>query len=378
MEVKTRTQRTKGRDISDKWKDEIRNLYTALEQLARLGEFEDNQRIVKEIYGYFEMFFKERRSTKVMKNKYRHFFDREILEGEFTAKHRAEAFILEGEFTAKHGAEASLMEKMENHPKTFNGENILFRAMLINVKSEEGITTLDKIVKLIIQKCPELIEIPYHDIGITPVHLAILNENASILESMCNSLTVLDVRPSRKRGQDLCAFEPISKASATMAGTPLGVAALKCNEDIFKLTLLHFASGLDVTNDKGDTIIHSLIKYACVQPEKLDDIQRMLSYILQCKFDSGITDNNVKLKHKKEARIILMLKNKDNLNVMQLAAREQQFKLFEIIMKSEVRDMIFSQENYSYYTFSCLLGFVAQKKKPYRSSALFRHKRAPE
>jgi hypothetical protein len=92
---------------------------------------------------------------------------------------------------------------------------------------------------------------------------------------------------------------------------------------------------------KGDTILHSLIKYACVQPEKLDDIQRMFSYVLQCKFDSDISDDNEKREHKKQARKLLMLTNKEKLNAMQLAAKRQQFKIFENIMKSEVRDMVF-------------------------------------
>ncbi|XP_060585182.1 transient receptor potential cation channel subfamily V member 3-like [Ruditapes philippinarum] len=327
MEVKTRTQRTKGKMNSHKLKDEIRKLYSRLEKLAQLDEFKDNQESVKEIYGDFESFFEASGLAKQIKNKFMLLFGKDILEGTFTV-------TFEGKLTETFMAKGSLPELTDK--RQINGDTILFRAMTINVKSKEGITTLDKIIKLLIQTCPELIVFPKSNDGyegLTPVHLAILNENLSILESMCNSLlTVHDSRPLRKKMQGLCVFGQISNASPMMAGTPLGVAALKCNEDIFKFTFSNFATGLDVTNDKGDSILHSLIKHACVRPEKLDDIQRMFSYVLQCKFD----DNNVKRKHKKQARKLLMLKNKENLNVMQLAAREQQFGIFEIIMKNEI------------------------------------------
>ncbi|XP_060599931.1 transient receptor potential cation channel subfamily V member 6-like [Ruditapes philippinarum] len=338
MEVKTRTQRTKGTQNSYKWKDEIRKLYAGLEKLARLDEFEEDQKIVKKIYADFERFFEGGGSAKRIKYKFRLLFDKDILEGTFTDEHRA----------------ISLLQKQEDSP--INGDTILFRAMSINVESEEGITTLDEIINLLIQKCPELIVFPKSNVGyagITPVHLAILKENVSILESMCNSLQYIhESRLPREKIQGLCASGPIFQASPMMAGTPLGVAALKFNEPIFKLTLKHFSPGLDVTNDKGDTILHSLIKYACVQPEKLDDIQRMFSYVLQCKFDSDISDDNEKREHKKQARKLLMLTNKEKLNAMQLAAKRQQFKIFENIMKSEIYhsresgDGLFNEEVY--------------------------------
>jgi hypothetical protein len=327
MEDKKRNQKSKGTPNSDKWKDEIRKLYAGLEKLARLDEFEEDQKIVKKIYADFERFFNGRRKAKQIKIKYRPLFDKDILEGTFTDEHRA----------------ISLLQKQEDSP--INGDTLLLRAMSMNVESEEGKTTLDQIIKLLIEKCPELIVFPKSNVGyagITPVHLAILKENVSILESMCDSLEYIhESRLPKEIIQGICAVGPIFQASPMMAGTPLGVAALKFNEDIFKLILSHFASGLDVTNDKGDSIIHSLIKYACVQPDKHNDILTMISYVLQCKFCSDF-DDKVKRKYKRQARKLLMLTSKEKLNAMQLAAKRQQFNIFENIMRSEVSDIFFT------------------------------------
>ncbi|XP_045170197.2 transient receptor potential cation channel subfamily V member 3-like [Mercenaria mercenaria] len=164
---------------------------------------------------------------------------------------------------------------------------------------------------------------------------------------------VNEKRLPKEKMQDICAVGPVFQDTVMMAGTPLGVAALKFNEEIFSIVLRNFATGLDVTNDKGDNIIHSLIKYANVQPDKVRDVKQMLRYILNCKFiatDAQFEKNKWKIR--KQARKLLMMSNKEKLNPLQLAAKRQQYEIFEIIMHNEVyhsrisTDGLFNEEVY--------------------------------
>ncbi|XP_045178622.2 transient receptor potential cation channel subfamily V member 3-like [Mercenaria mercenaria] len=155
---------------------------------------------------------------------------------------------------------------------------------------------------------------------------------------MANTLQEMEeVRLSKEKIQGICAVGPVFQNTVMMSGTPLGVAALKFNKEVFAVVLQHFASGLDVTNDKGDNIVHSLIKYAYLQPDKLKDVLEMLRFVLHCKF--VMTDpifEEKKWKIRKQARKLLMMTNKEKLNPLQLAAKRQQFGIFEYIMQGEV------------------------------------------
>ncbi|XP_053374006.1 transient receptor potential cation channel subfamily V member 6-like [Mercenaria mercenaria] len=311
---------------SSRCKEQIRILYAGLEKLARLEHVEENEEDATILKSFTTFFEKAKNSqTKKIKPKFRHLFDNEILDGTFNDRHRA----------------ISLLQKQEDSP--INGDTILLRAMSINVAKESSHEeTLDKIIEMLIAQCPELIVFPKDNLahkGITPVHLAILKENKEILLHMANTLQEIDERRlPQEQILGICAVGPVFQDTVMMAGTPLGVAALKFNREIFALVFERFSSGLDVTNDKGDNIVHSLIKYAYVQPDKLNDVLEMLSYVLQCEFMTEIHEKKEfeMWKIRKQARKLLMMTNKEKLNPLQLAAKRQQFRIFEFIMQTEV------------------------------------------
>ncbi|XP_060581020.1 transient receptor potential cation channel subfamily V member 4-like [Ruditapes philippinarum] len=153
----------------------------------------------------------------------------------------------------------------------------------------------------------------------------------------------------------ICAKGPVFQDTVMMAGTPLGVAALKFNKNIFNIVLRVFATDLDVMNSNRDNIIHSLIKYAHIQPEKLNKVVEMISYVIDCKFVNDSTcgyEDKRRRKLREKSRKLLMMTNKDEMNPLQLAGKRQQFQIFDLIMQNEVYrstesgDGFFNEESY--------------------------------
>ncbi|XP_045170133.2 transient receptor potential cation channel subfamily V member 3-like [Mercenaria mercenaria] len=215
-------------------------------------------------------------------------------------------------------------------------------------KQEE---TLTKIKEMLIESCPKMIFFSKKNDkckGITPLHVAILKEDTNLLEYMATVASDKKIKPETIK--DICADGFEFQNTVMMAGTPLGVAALKFNKKLFDIVLEQFKSELEVTNHKGDNIVHSLIKYAIVQPGKMDDVQKMLHYVLDCEFNSPDLPYSEKKKWKRKVRKLLMMKNKEKLNPLQLAAKRQQYAIFELIMHHEVHctressDGIFNEE----------------------------------
>ena len=356
LQVERIKKRTKSSDSST---GHIIKLYAGLEKLATREDLEEKDKVFDRIRKDFEKFFEKGRNKKrQIRTTFQRLFDPDILSGTITDKERYH----------------SVMQTQED--SRINGDTLLLRAMSINVEREsKQEKVLDSIIELLIKSCPELIVFPKRNTdyqGITPVHLAILKEDMAILSLMAESLLpILSYsRLTKEDIQKICTVGPKFQSSLMMAGSPLGVAALKFNEEVFDLTLLHFAPSLDVTNDKGDTIIHSLIKYASIQPDKLEDILTMLTYILQCKFTEKVDEkhqfNVGKWKYRKQARKLLMITNKEKLNALQLAAKRQQFRIFELIMQSEVNVLILFFHTDIFFTFQIIKYFRVFKVCSYR------------
>jgi ankyrin repeat protein len=179
--------------------------------------------------------------------------------------------------------------------------------------------------------------------GVTPIHLAVVQEDIELLQLMAKE------KENRFEGDIKNATGEIFQGTVMMAGSLLGIASLKCNKKIFSIILEKFDHEMDVTNEKGDNIIHSLIKYAFIQPDKLDSILNMLRYIISCKFlqnESGKQKTEItnecgyyaenESKYRKQVGKLLMMINREKLTPLQLATKRQQFKIFEIILNHEV------------------------------------------
>jgi hypothetical protein len=112
----------------------------------------------------------------------------------------------------------------------------------------------------------------------------------------------------------ICARGPSFQDTVMMAGTPLGVAALNFNEDIFNCVLLNYHFNLNVTNDNGDNIIHSLVEYAYLYPNELTKVLKMVSYVIDCNF---LRTDELNTTEKRSARNniqkLLMMTNKHSI-----------------------------------------------------------------
>jgi ankyrin repeat protein len=311
---------------------QILKLYASLERIARKEEMEQGE--LHEIKSSFASFFRDinKKGNEDIK---RYLLDT-IKSEHFLRKKQIRSTDLR-----KIGEED--MSNMK-----INGDSLLLRAMSIRKGNWLRNDTLDEIIKSLIENVPDLITLEqFHEsnesTGVTPIHLAVVQEDPELLHLMAksieNSLTGVIKNATGENFQ----------GTVMMAGSLLGIAALKCNEKIFSIILEKFDHEMDVTNEKGDNIIHSLIKYACFQPDKLDSVLNMLRYIISCKFlpnESGKQKNKIKnvcgfyvendSKYRKQVGKLLMMKNREKLTPLQLATKRQQFKIFEIILNHEV------------------------------------------
>lgn len=60
-----------------------------------------------------------------------------------------------------------------------------------------------------------------------------------------------------------------------MGELPLTVAALTFNMDMVKLLYKNGATP-HARNSEGDTMLHSLVRWAALYPEKLEDVEKMI------------------------------------------------------------------------------------------------------
>ncbi|KAH9508843.1 hypothetical protein Btru_050204 [Bulinus truncatus] len=140
-----------------------------------------------------------------------------------------------------------------------------------------------RLVKLLVTACPDSIndarDGSYE--GQTALHITIgkgkILSTQAILESTRPDDKEILLR-TRATGS-------VFKNNIMMGEIPLSVAILTFNTDMVKLLLKHGAR-LEEVNSKNDTIVHTLIKYAQLYPDKSQKVIKMLSYINQKIFDS--------------------------------------------------------------------------------------------
>ncbi|XP_060576842.1 uncharacterized protein LOC132734140 [Ruditapes philippinarum] len=108
-----------------------------------------------------------------------------------------------------------------------------------------------------------------------------------------------------------------------------------------------------------------MIKYAHVEPNKLETILEMLRNIIDCKFEkerskkNEMSDSAVRQQlqehyedYRNQIKEVLLKKNKEELTPLQLAAKRQQFEIFEVVLQHEIyipkhtNDSLFHHQKY--------------------------------
>lgn len=191
--------------------------------------------------------------------------------------------------------------------------------------------------------------------GQTLLHIAIVNGNIKAVK--------LFLEISEDMAQTLLCKPAIGthfKNTVLMGQLPLSVAALACrNENFEKLEyLLHKNTKIGNTNEDGDTVFHSLIKYADVDHEKIQHIKSTFEFLW--KF---IEEDFCAAEIPKPTNF-LFLENKDGYTILQLSAKLGVSELFDFIINitgvycfKNIQDGLFDIRKYDVTEFDRLIQY---------------------
>ena len=211
------------------------------------------------------------------------------------------------------------------------GESILHVAAKFNQSSE--------IIETLIKACPELMTTArresdeYH--GQTALHIAIAKGNVDAVESMLSE--ILNLSQNLKAALLHQLATGVKFVNTVMMGElPLSVAALTFNQDMI-MALLQNGAEMERRNTKGDTVFHSLIRYAAIYPEHIPSVIATLNFLHnnsnehQGNMNRDAPFLSMEFDHN-DTSYIWFMQNKDDLNALQLAATLSQPEIFDFIM----------------------------------------------
>ena len=238
------------------------------------------------------------------------------------------------------GKKEQLITKLQKLKK--KGKEI--KKYLIKTEYENGETILhiavkykqNNIIEYLVETCPELLlqnrsGTEYE--GQTAIHVAISKGNIQAVEFM---LSIATSQIGNKYYELVHTHASGCKFVNTvmMGELPLSVAALTFKTDMIDLLLAKGAE-MERQNSKGDTVFHSLIKYAAIYPEKHQNVLNTLAYL-----QGKITENNKQSSNDKimdyessNKCFIWFICNEDGLNPLQLSASLAQPEFFNYILK---------------------------------------------
>lgn len=211
------------------------------------------------------------------------------------------------------------------------GESILHVAAKFNQSSG--------IIDTLIKACPELLTTArreseeYH--GQTALHIAVAKGNVDAVETMLSEILNLSQNLKSALLHQLATGSQFVN-TVMMGELPLSVAALTFNQEMIS-TLLQNGAEMERRNTKGDTVFHSLIRYAAIYPEHVLSVMATLNFLhnqstekigytgTEAPFLSMEYDHN-------DSSYIWFITNNEDLSALQLAATLSQAEIFDLIM----------------------------------------------
>ena len=228
------------------------------------------------------------------------------------------------------------------------GETLLHKALKFNKTSD--------FAEQFMNSYPELLQKDRGDKGSvgfegqTPLHVAIvrgsLKSVQNILTTAENSKIVSELLQKSATGYKF-------RNTVLMGQLPLHVAALACKDKNFQImeTLIEKGAVIWKVNDDGDTVFHSLIKYADIYPDKMADIQASFEFLWEKVSNSGTID-------------IRYLENKSKLTPLHLSAKLGVSQLFYFIVNiqdvycfTNIQDGLFDIREYDVTEFDRLIDY---------------------
>ncbi|XP_062616864.1 transient receptor potential cation channel subfamily V member 5-like [Saccostrea cucullata] len=176
--------------------------------------------------------------------------------------------------------------------------------------------------------------------GQIPLHIAIAKGNLSVIELMLKQVQ----KNTNKRNsflQDLLHKQASGSRflnTIMMGQLPLTVAALKGDSCVIEL-LIKYGANIVQQNNLGDTVLHSVVKYAAIYPDKINYLKEMLLHlndrIENMGEDNQYEENCCRNYYRFKMSYVWFLRNSDNMTVLQLAAKYGVTELFQLILNLE-------------------------------------------
>jgi len=182
-------------------------------------------------------------------------------------------------------------------------------------------------VTRVLQVCPDLVLDVRSDPrlkGQTALHIAIASGNRSAFRTIMRVAGLLSPTSLRKLLNTRATGSAFGK-TVMMGELPLFAAALSFDHDMVAEMLQQGAKPY-MTNSKGDTVFHSIIKYVSFNKDKIGDARRMIYSIHQA-LNKNISMQKSRLKINgtqskcKDYRHVWFIKNKKGNTALKLAAK---------------------------------------------------------
>ena len=203
-------------------------------------------------------------------------------------------------------------------------------------------------ISRLIDICPDLLSLAretYKYKGQTPLHIAITKRDNDVTKLLLSS-AVKEAESGKKQSSNRTKMSMINTPATgrifvntvMMGELPLSVASLTFNEETV-CTLLEHGAKLHTQNSYGDTVLHSLVKYSAVYPNKTDNVIEMFKHL------NGHLKEDKSNNHRfrginsdiflEEDSYVWGLENDEHLTPLQLSAKLGVVEIFQFIINLE-------------------------------------------
>lgn len=207
--------------------------------------------------------------------------------------------------------------------------------------------------------------------GQTPLHVAIAIKNTEAVKIILEKAEQMQLH---EQLLCICAEGNEFKNTVFMGQLPLSVAALAAKSDGNDMYIINYLISKNAKiwykNKKGDTVFHSLIKYADVKPDKIERIQKTFKHLWKCFLENCEADSA-------KPTDIFFWENNAGLTPLHLSAKLGVSELFDFIVKIEnvyrfknVKDGIFDIREYDVTEFDRLINYQQEEKNEWNITIL--------
>lgn len=192
--------------------------------------------------------------------------------------------------------------------------------------------------------------------GQTPLHVAIVKGNLFAVEKI---LEIADKKLTQEL-LSICAVGEKFKNTVLIGQLPFSVAALACTNKDFKI-IDYLLEKVEIweKNEDGDTVFHSLIRYADIYPEKMQHIQPTFEHIW-----SKVCESESALENQIDSYFWKNMENASGLTPLHLSAKLGVSEIFDLIIDTQnvywfrnFQDGLFDIKKYDVTEFDRLISY---------------------